>query len=340
MATKIDRTQLLAALQQFAAANYGPDSYVPDVQTMESGHAGLTFGFEITSRTDNRRLDRFILRLAPPGVTRKGNTDVYRQARLLKALRAGGLPVPNVPYSSPGEELFGTPYIMMEWLPGRTFFIWDPDPAFERTAAAVTPIWRECAVALADLHRFDWRRHLADWDPPRPLAEEITRWDKILDKTPDPKTLSAGRNVRDRLLATVPSGAPIGLIHGDYQPGNALYQDGRLTGIIDWELASIGEQTLDLGWLMMLADPVNWNDDWRTIAPLGPEALQAIYEQRIGVPVRNTAWYRALAGYRLGAISGMNVHLHRTGRRPDPIWEHFALAAPNLFSHAEALLTE
>ena len=48
----------------------------------------------------------------------------------------------------------------------------------------------------------------------------------------------------------------------------------------------------------------------------------------------------SMAGYAFAAISGMNLHLHRSGRRPDPAWESFALAIPSLLSRAEALLAD
>jgi len=50
------------------------------------------------------------------------------------------------------------------------------------------------------------------------------------------------------------------------------------------------------------------------------------------------AWWQALAGYRLGSIACLNVHLHRSGRRPDAVWERFALAIPTMFARAAALL--
>ncbi len=53
----------------------------------------------------------------------------------------------------------------------------------------------------------------------------------------------------------------------------------------------------------------------------------------------DVAWYRALAGYRFGVITGLNVMLHRTGKRVDPEWEHIALSAPALFNRAADLLT-
>ena len=49
-------------------------------------------------------------------------------------------------------------------------------------------------------------------------------------------------------------------------------------------------------------------------------------------------WYQAFAGYRLGAISCLNVHLHRSGRRPDETWERFAFAIAPMFGRAAAIL--
>ena len=39
-----------------------------------------------------------------------------------------------------------------------------------------------------------------------------------------------------------------GLVHGDIQPFNVLVEDGRITGIIDWEAAKSGPPALDFGW--------------------------------------------------------------------------------------------
>ncbi len=324
-------------LQAYVGTQFGGDARVQNLAVMEMGHAGLTFGFEVIG-AEGKCLASLILKLAPPGVRRLGNTDVYRQAPLLRALHAAGLPVPDVPFASASEAELGTPFIMMQRLAGRPFIIWEPEPAFDRAPAAVASLWQQCTRVLAALHRFDWRHHLADWEAPRPLREEVERWDSVLVKAPEPAWIAAGQRVRECLLARLPDGDPIGLVHGDYQPGNALYDAGRLTGIIDWELASIGSQLLDLGWLMMLADPASWHPAWTAVSPPTPEAIRALYEQAIGRRFPRVAWYQALAGYRLGAISCLNVRLHRTGRRPDAMWEKFALAVPSMFARAEELL--
>jgi aminoglycoside phosphotransferase (APT) family kinase protein len=333
----LDASRLAPALQRVIAAKFGPDARVQTLAVMEKGHAGLTFGFDVCG-AQGQCLSSLVLKLAPPGVRRLGNTDVYRQAPLLRALHAVGLPVPDVPFASAEETELGTPFIMMQRLAGQPFFIWEPDPSIDLAPAAVAPLWRQCVQVLADLHRFDWRRHLADWEAPRPLREEVVRWDGVLAKAPEPAWIAAGEQVRELLLARMPDADPVGLVHGDYQPGNALYEAGLLTGIIDWELASIGSQLLDLGWLMMLADRASWHADWAPVAPLGPREIRDLYEEAAGRRFARTPWYQALAGYRLGAISCLNVRLHRTGRRPDATWEKFALAVPSMFARADALL--
>jgi aminoglycoside phosphotransferase (APT) family kinase protein len=326
--------EVAASLGPFVQAHYGSSAEIDDLRVMEAGHAGLTFGFRVIERAGARELARLVLKLSPPGVRRVGNTDVFRQAPLLRALHAAGLPVPDVPWAGEDEAWFGTPFVMMEFLAGTPFFVWQPDARFDRSPQAVALLWEQCIDALVQLHRFDWQRHLPDWERPMTPHDEITRWDRILHKAPDPAWLNAGQRVRERLLECMPPSPPPGLVHGDYQPGNVLYEGGRLTGIIDWELASIGSPLLDVGWLMMLADRLSWQPDWRPLCPLTPQAIA----MRYGAEPQAMAWWQALAGYRLGAISCLNVYLHRSGRRPDAVWERFALAIPAMFARAAALL--
>ncbi len=304
---------------------------------MEAGHAGLTFGFDLIGPGPEQRRG-LVLKLAPPGVRRSGNTDVYKQAPLLRALHAAGLPVPDVPYADAGESWFGTPFIMMERLPGLPFFVWQPDPSFDRSVQAVTSLYAQTIDAMAAIHRFDWRHYLTDWEEPRALVDEVLRWDVVLAKSPHTDWIASGRAVRDRLLATRPDGAPIGLVHGDCQPGNALFDGGRLTGLIDWELASIGSRRIDAGWMMMLADRSSWTDDWCPVCPMSPAQVAARYAAAMEEACDDLPWYQAYAGYRLGAISCLNIHLHRSGRRPDATWERFALTIDPMFSRAAALL--
>ena len=69
---------------------------------------------------------------------------------------------------------------------------------------------------------------------------------------------------------------------------------------------------------------------------LSPHAIAVRY----GAEPAAMAWWQALAGYRLGSIACLNVHLHRSGRRPDVVWERFASAIPAMFGRAAALLRD
>ncbi|HKU94633.1 MAG TPA: phosphotransferase family protein [Vineibacter sp.] len=316
--------------------HFGDDCDLLTLDPMEEGHAGLTFGFSV--RRSNGTAMPFVLKLAPFGVKRQGNTDVYRQAPLLRALSAAGLPAPRVPLAAADESDLGTPFIVMERLAGRTFIIWEPHASFDLAPHRVAALWTQAAAALARLHAFDWRGALDDWEQPRPLAAELAYWAPILAKAPDDHWLQEGRALADALAARIPDAGPVGVIHGDYQPGNLLFDNGRLTGIIDWELAGIGTQALDLGWLAMMADPRCWHANWQPHVGTDRDALIAVYEDARGAPVTAVDWFQALACYRMGAIACLNVRLHRTGRRVDALWDRFAPSIETLFARGRELV--
>ena len=84
---------------------------------------------------------------------------------------------------------------------------------------------------------------------------------------------------------------------------------------------------------------MSWSPEYGPIASVPPtEPLIALYEEEVGRKVEHIAWYRAMAGYRFGVITGFNVMLHRKGKRHDPAWESLALSVPALFGRAKEML--
>ncbi|MBI4693976.1 MAG: phosphotransferase family protein [Gammaproteobacteria bacterium] len=332
------KSELKANLQTFIDDHLGHGVELHSVHDSD-GHAGLTFLFDVQKKGTHEIVGEYVLKVPPPGVARRGNTDVYRQAPLLRALHAAGLPVPDVPFASENEHWFGVPFIVMERLPGRVFFIWDPHKSFGRSREAAEPLWRQCAELLPRLHQFDWRTQLAGWDTPEPLADQVKRWSKIYRHSPEPAWITLAEDVERLLLAKIPTDAPEGLYHGDFQPGNCLYHEGRLTGVIDWEISGLGAQLLDVGWLMMCADPENWVEQWHAIHPLPLAEIRDIYERGMGRTFASIPWFQAFAGYRLGSIGCLNVKLHRKGQRIDEVWEHMSHVIGPMFERSRAILT-
>lgn len=333
-----DPQDLAERLGHLLRTQGAPDAVVRDLRVMPDGHAGLTFGLTVTQAG---ALDGpAVLKVGPPGVPRRGSTDIYRQARLLQALHSEGLPVPAILLAGADEDRLGGPFILMQKLPGRVFVPWEPDASFPQDAHFVRGLWLQAVRALAGIHRLDWTQVLGDWEAPYTLASELERWHSLLRHAPDPAWGEAGRRVHAALIAQPPPEAPVGLVHGDFQPGNALYEDGRLMGVIDWDLAGIGAQGADVGWLLMMVDPAAWVDGWRPVAPVARDELLAIYREAGGTAVGHLDWFQAFAQFRLGAIACLNVKLHRNGRRHDPLWERFAPAVSSLFARAQALLAQ
>ncbi len=335
--TGLDAEELRTKLDSLVRATRGASARVRDFSVMEDGHAGLTYGFALSPAASAPDED-YILKLAPVGVPRRGSTDVYRQAILLNALHAAGLPVPRVTWASQDEALIGTQFIVMERLAGRTFVIWEPHGSFDTSVVAVRDLWLQCVRALAGFHKLDWKSALADWEAPYSLESELERWSALMRHALEPAWREGGERVHRALAAQRPPEHPVGLVHGDYQPGNVLYDGGRLVGVIDWDLAGIGAQGIDVGWLLMMIDQSAWADGWKPLAPITRAELLATYRDAGGTALEHLDWFQAFAQFRLGAIACLNVKLHRNGRRPDALWERFAPSISTLFARAEALL--
>lgn len=327
---------LHAQLEHWAAEHYHEGVTVAGVETMP-GHAGLSFGFRVVHL--GGVVDDLVVRLPPKGVRRSGNTDVLRQVPLLRALAAGGVPVAPVPWWDADERWFGVPYLMTTRLPGSTYTMRDPSPL----VADLTPteVLHQAIDAIGAVHTFDWRTRLPEWEAPKDLESEIRFWDPILAKSAAPAWIAMAEQVRDRLLVTIPRGGPVGVFHGDFQTNNILFHERRLVAVLDWEISGIGDQLLDLGWLLMMNDAASWADGAglpTSMPPFGDlvDRYGAVTGREVSLD--DVAWYRALAGYRFGVISCFNVMLHRTGKRPDAEWDRIAPSVEFLFGRAGEML--
>lgn len=336
MQTDTRNATLARALQTYLQGLLGVGAEVRSLEAMPDGHAGLTYGFELARR--GQPLKAFILKLGPEGVRRSGSTDIFRQVKLLRALHAAGYPAPALPWAGAEDEPFGAPFIAMERLAGRTFIVWEPSAALLEAPDDLPDLWLATARAMGQLHGFEWRRDLTAWETPTTLGVELSRWETLLRHTQDETWLALGTTLLAGLRRAVPEPLAIGLIHGDFQPGNVLFDKGRLTGVIDWDLAGIGPQGTDIGWLLMMADLDGWAEGWKPMAPPPRAALLDAYWQAGGTERADLGWYQAFAHFRLAAIAGLNLKLHRDGRRPDPIWEKFAPSIPVLLRRGGVLL--
>ncbi len=154
--------------------------------------------------------------------------------KLLRLLHAAGLPTPEPYYLDQSCEIFPIPYIVIEYIEGEAIFSLD----------AVPDLIPQLAGQLARIHELDGSQHDCSFLPQQEklyngkLRTRPARLDDSLDEG----------HIRDVLKAAGPlplRNRPV-LLHGDFWPGNILWRDGRLVGVIDWEDARFGDPLSDL----------------------------------------------------------------------------------------------
>ena len=154
--------------------------------------------------------------------------------KLLQLVRAAGLPAPQPYYLDLSNEIFPTPYLVIEYVEGQTEF----------ALANVSDHLLQCATLLSRIHQIDGSLPDLSFLPRQ--EERYARKLKNRPATFD-EALKEGR-VRNTLEAVwpLPQRNRLALLHGDFWPGNLLWQQGQLIAIIDWEDAATGDPLTDV----------------------------------------------------------------------------------------------
>lgn len=323
---------LQAQLERWAVAHYHEGAQIRGLHAMP-GHAGLSFGFVVADATGD--IDKLVVRMPPKGVRRAGNTDVLRQVPLLQQLGAAGVRVAPVVWWDADEQWFEVPYFMVRYLSGSPYNVRAPSPAFKGVPLA--DLFRAAVEALASAHRVDVR----DWEQPKSLEVEVDQWVPLMQKAAEKDWIGMAERTREVLLACLPSETHVGVFHGDFQTNNVLFDGSEVVAIVDWEISGIGAQLIDIGWFLFVNDAASWYDgeSYLSVVPSFKEIV-GWYSAAVGrtITLDDLAFYRALSAYRFGVISGLNVMLHRTGKRHDPEWERIGMSVPLFFRSACQLL--
>jgi aminoglycoside phosphotransferase (APT) family kinase protein len=145
--------------------------------------------------------------------------------------------------------------------------------------------------AALEIDTYERAMHAA-YDQPHPVFEYAIRW--LRQRLPV---------VEDRVL-----------VHGDYRLGNMMFDESGLTGVIDWELAHIGDPMEDLGWLCVKS----WRfGGGKPVAGVGTrEELFEAYEAAGGAKVdpERVRYWEVLGNFKWGIITLMQVSSYLNGR--------------------------
>ena len=186
---------------------------------------------------------RFVLRRSAGGGALE-DSELGLEFTLLAALAERGFPVPRVYFSELDPSSLGRPYFLMDRVPGTPVGHISPG---ERACVA-----RELGTWLARLHALEPAALGPALFQPEGTAAatrgELARWERVyLRRRPGPVPLLGALLGWLGVHVPVDDNGPPRLLWGDAGPHNILVDGPRITGLLDWELAHVGDPLEDLG---------------------------------------------------------------------------------------------
>jgi aminoglycoside phosphotransferase (APT) family kinase protein len=306
-----------------------------------------------------RGRETYVLRRGPKHLRKASNDVMRREMQVLAAIAGTDVPHPRFVAGCTDETIMG----------GAVFYLMEPVDGFNAAVGlpalhAGDPAVRhemglQAADAIARLGAVD---HVAvgleDFGHPDGFLErQVPRWQSELDSYsqidgyPGPEIPHLD-SVAAWLDANRPTTWQPGIMHGDYHLANVMFApDGpRLAAIVDWEMCTIGDPLLDLGWLLAT---------WPEAQMPGDEAMASIVAGAIGgssgLPSRREliahyaerstrdlsaiTWYTVLACFKLGIVLEGTHARACAGRAPKPTGDMLHTITLGLFARAQSLLT-
>jgi aminoglycoside phosphotransferase (APT) family kinase protein len=218
-----------------------------------------------------------------------GPGDAEYEFNVLEAARSAGVPVPEpLAFGQAAYEGGQLQWLATRWVAGTV-----PNPWVHADNAAVARLREseefrhEFVSSLVRIHSM----HVAARpDGTSPATEgrrfaqrELARWTAVLDAQRvghgDPVVAFVVAWLRSNIAAM--DSATRGFTHGDYRLGNLMVTDDRLSAVLDWEFAQVGDSLYDIGWLVSPSGMV----DGLASGLFTPEELIARYEAETGIQV-------------------------------------------------------
>jgi aminoglycoside phosphotransferase (APT) family kinase protein len=295
----------------------------------------------------------YVLRRGPLHLRKHSNDAIRREMQVLQALAGTDVPHPGFIAGCRDESVLG----------GAVFYLMEPVSGFNPTVelpayhagdeAVRHAMGLDAADALARLGAVDHvAAGLGDVGNPEGFLErQVTRWVDELDSYNSFEGYPGAQlpgvdEVGGWLDANRPQKWSPGIMHGDYHLANLMYEydSPRVAAIVDWEMCTIGDPLLDLGWLL-----ATWpTADGLALGPasgLGaydgfptPAELVARYAERSARDTAAMDWYTVLACFKLGIILEGTHARACAGKAPPEVGDLLHAITLGLFAKARSLI--
>lgn len=321
----VENRDIVAGITGLIEANIGASANVEvaNLRQIIGGNSSEIWSFDGCWTEDGvEREQALILRRA--SATDLVSGDRAAEFNLLKALERTPVPAPIVHWFDGDGRWLERPSMIMDKASGTAEReLLSARNKHGLNLEARVAIATRIAEALAQIHRID----VATLDLDRragesnPALDQLAFYDAEILKTevePMPQLRLASLWLHEHLPGP-PARAT--LVHGDYRPANILVVDGRLSAVLDWEFAHVGDPAEDLGWYLTsyYAHEHLIDGSWSA------DDFVAAYERALGSPIDRKAvrFWAVFCLYKLASMTMaaqsafVNGDNNRMGSSPD-----------------------
>lgn len=324
-----------------SGSDEGPRALVQVLETLRADGVDTAGDWELTqlaggwsrhthllTRRDGER--GYVVRVKPPGALL--DTDLEREYRIYAAAGRAGVPVPAVRgFRTADDSALGGPFFVMDRAAGHSPLVWR-----SRDRTALEENWRtsrsvatDMVETLAAVHEIP-TGDLGFLGPPLGFSEVVQRWRAVHEKNADVDDPVVDE-AYEWVLARDPGPCEPSLVHADFRIGNVLLADDRVSAVIDWELAYLGDPLFDVGYAAMPYYAGKFVQPGSDLvgAFAEPEWFVSTYARLRGIDVdpETVRTYTVQGTLQLIAIIGIGLRQFTAGQTSDPrmAWNRFVL---------------
>jgi aminoglycoside phosphotransferase (APT) family kinase protein len=341
----VPRVDELTALAGWMSAQGLGEGPLVGVTEISGGTQNILLSFERSGRT-------YVLRRGPRHLRPISNKVILRETRILAALAGTDVPHPRLIAVCEDPGVLGD----------AVFYLMDPIDGFN--AGATLPALHaehagirramglSIASALARLGAVDHTAvGLADFGKTQAFLErQVPRWLSELDSYSAFDNY-AGPDIGDVdgvagwLQERQPTTWQPGILHGDYHAANVMFSrtGPDVVAIVDWEMCTIGDPLLDLGWMLATWSYAGCDDVFghaltQSTGLATPRELLNEYGSNTTRDLSNIDWYTVLACFKLGILLEGTHARAAAGLAPKDIGDRLHTASVRLFERAQRLM--
>ena len=269
------------------------------------GHSNLTFLI-------SNGQQEVVVRRPPPPPLPRGAHDMLREAAFLGALHSTGFPVPQVLATAEEHEVLDVPFYVMTFARGEV--VTTETPVALNNPEDRANISRSLVDTLAWLHSVDYEAAgLADMGKPAGFNRRHLKRMAQLIQDESGTQPEAFAEIYTWLEENVPEESGAAVVHNDFRIGNMIIASeapGRVEAVLDWELATLGDPLLDLGYFLSSVPepgrPRTPTEDLGTAmleeGYLSRFELAERYAEKTGTQLTNLSWYITMALWKVAAL--------------------------------------